>query len=114
MGNYYQEEIECAAPEKIKELQDERLVAQVKHVWSNVPFYRKKMEEAGISPEDIKGRDDLHKLPFSYKQDLRDTYPFGIASVPLDRCVRLHSSTRREPLMYLHRFRRFHLKNHQG
>ena len=93
MGNYYQEEIECAAPEKIKELQDERLVAQVKHVWSNVPFYRKKMEEAGISPEDIKGRDDLHKLPFITKADLRDNYPDKLVAVPLSECVRIQSTS---------------------
>ena len=93
MGNYYQEEIECAAPEKIKELQDERLVAQVKHVWSNLPFYRKKMEEAGISPEDIKGRDDLHKLPFITKADLRDNYPDKLVAVPLSECVRIQSTS---------------------
>ena len=93
MGNYYQEEIECAAPGKIKELQDERLVVQVKHVWSNVPFYRKKMEEAGISPEDIKGRDDLHKLPFITKADLRDNYPDKLVAVPLSECVRIQSTS---------------------
>ena len=93
MGNYYQEEIECASPEKIKKMQDERLVAQVKHVWDNVPFYRKKMEEAGISPEDIKGRDDLHKLPFITKADLRDNYPDKLVAVPLSECVRIQSTS---------------------
>ena len=69
MENYYQKEIECASPEKLRELQDERLVKQVKHVWDNVPYYRKKMEEKGVTPDDIKGVDDLHKLPFLSKAD---------------------------------------------
>ena len=78
MERYYQKEIECAAPEKIRELQNERLVKQVKHVWDNVPYYRKKMEEKGVTPDDIKGVDDLHKLPFLSKSDLRDAYPYGL------------------------------------
>ena len=69
MERYYQKEIECAAPEKIRELQNERLVKQVKHVWDNVPYYRKKMEEKGVTPDDIKGLDDLHKLPFTDRHD---------------------------------------------
>ena len=64
MGNYYQPEIECASREQILEWQNERLVKQVKHVYDNVPYYRKKMEEKGVTPEDIKSVDDLHKLPF--------------------------------------------------
>lgn len=93
MENYYQKEIECASPEKIRELQNERLVKQVKHVWDNVPYYRKKMEEKGVTPDDIKGVDDLHKLPFLSKADLRDAYPYGLLAAPLKDCVRIQSTS---------------------
>ena len=93
MERYYQKEIECAAPEKIRELQNERLVKQVKHVWDNVPYYRKKMEEKGVTPDDIKGVDDLHKLPFLSKSDLRDAYPYGLLAVPKSECVRIQSTS---------------------
>ncbi len=93
MGNYYQPEIECASRESIQKLQDERLVAQVKHVYENVPYYRKKMEEKGVTPADIKSTKDLHKLPFLSKADLRDEYPYGLLAVPLKDCVRIHSTS---------------------
>lgn len=93
MENYYQKEIECASPEKLRELQDERLVKQVKHVWDNVSYYRKKMEEKGVTPDDIKGIDDLHKLPFLSKADLRDAYPYGLLAAPLKDCVRIQSTS---------------------
>ncbi len=93
MEKYYQKEIECASPEKLRELQDERLVKQVKHVWDNVPYYRKKMEEKGVTPDDIKGVDDLHKLPFLSKADLRDAYPYGLLAAPLKDCVRIQSTS---------------------
>ena len=93
MERYYQKEIECASPEKIRELQNERLVKQVKHVWDNVPYYRKKMEEKGVTPDDIKGVDDLHKLPFLSKADLRDAYPYGLLASPLKDCVRIQSTS---------------------
>ena len=93
MEIYYQKEIECASPEKLRELQDERLVKQVKHVWDNVPYYRKKMEEKGVTPDDIKGVDDLHKLPFLSKADLRDAYPYGLLAAPLKDCVRIQSTS---------------------
>lgn len=93
MEKYYQKEIECASPEKIRELQDERLVKQVKHVWDNVPYYRKKMEEKGVTPDDIKSVDDLHKLPFLSKADLRDAYPYGLLAAPLKDCVRIQSTS---------------------
>ena len=73
--NYYQPEIETMPVEQIKALQSERLVKQVQHVWDNVPYYRAKMEEKGVTPADIKGIEDLHKLPFLTKDDLRDAYP---------------------------------------
>ena len=93
MGAYFQEEIECASADKIRQMQDERLAAQVKHVWDNVPFYRKKLEESGVSPEDIKGREDLYKLPFTTKSDLRENYPDKLVAVPLDDCVRIQSTS---------------------
>lgn len=93
MGRYYQEEIECAPREQIREWQNERLVKQVRHVWDNVPYYRKKMEEKGVSPEDIKGLEDLHKLPFLSKDDLRECYPFGLLAVPQSEVVRIQSTS---------------------
>ncbi|MBQ6902981.1 MAG: phenylacetate--CoA ligase [Lachnospiraceae bacterium] len=93
MEQYYQKEIETASREEIKALQDERLVKQVKNVWDNVPYYRKKMEEKGVTPDDIKGVDDLHKLPFLSKSDLRDAYPYGLLAVPLSECVRIQSTS---------------------
>ncbi len=93
MQKYYQPEIETASRETIEALQSERLVNTVKRVYENVPHYRKKMEEAGVSPDDIKGIDDLYKLPFNYKQDLRDTYPYGMFAVPMKDVVRLHASS---------------------
>ena len=93
MERYYQPEIETASPEQIKAWQDERLVKQVKHVWDNVPFYRAKMEAKGITPDDIKGTEDLHKLPFVTKDDLREDYPYGLLAKPLEECVRIHSTS---------------------
>ncbi len=91
--NYYQPEIECASREQIKQWQDERLINQVKNVWDNVPYYKKKMEDAGVSPEDIKSADDLHKLPFLTKDDLRECYPYGLLARPLKDCVRIQSTS---------------------
>ena len=93
MERYFQPEIECASQEQIRAWQDERLVKQVRHVWDNVPYYRKKMEQAGVTPEDIKGRDDLHKLPFVTKADLREAYPYGLVAKPLKDCVRIHATS---------------------
>ena len=93
MENYYQKEIECAPQEKLRAMQDESLVEQVKHVWDNVPYYRAKMEEKGVTPDDIKGVADLHKLPFVSKADLRDAYPDGLLAVPKSECVRIHSTS---------------------
>lgn len=93
MENYYQKDIECASPEQIKAWQDERLCEQVKHVWENVPYYRAMMEKKGITPDDINGRDDLHKLPFIEKSDLRENYPDKLVAVPLKECVRIQSTS---------------------
>ena len=93
MGRYYQKEIECASRETIKAIQDERLVRQIRHVWDNVPYYRGKMEEKGVTPEDIKGTEDLYKLPFLSKDDLREAYPYGLMGKPLKDCVRIQSTS---------------------
>ncbi len=93
MERYYQKEIECASREQIRAWQDERLVKQVHNVWDNVPYYRKKMEEKGLTPEDIRGVDDLHKLPFVTKDDLRQAYPYGLLARPLKDCVRIQSTS---------------------
>ena len=93
MAKYYQPEIETASREQIKAWQDERLVKQVQHVWDNVPYYRKKMEEKGLTPADIQSTADLHKLPFLSKDDLREAYPYGLLGKPLSDCVRIHSTS---------------------
>ena len=93
MGNYYQPEIETMPVEQLQLLQSERLVEQVKHVYKNVEFYRNKMDEAGVKPEDIHGIEDLHKLPFITKDDLRDQYPYVLLGVPLSDCVRIQSTS---------------------
>lgn len=89
----YQPEIETMPQEQLRALQSERLVKQVRHVYDNVPYYRKKMEEKGVTPDDIKGLDDLHKLPFVTKDDLREAYPYGLMAKPLSDCVRIHSTS---------------------
>ena len=76
MPNYYQPDIETASREQILAWQNERLVKQVKRVYENVPYYRKKMEEKGVTPDDIQSVADLHKLPFLSKDDLREAYPY--------------------------------------
>ncbi len=79
--------------EEIKKLQSEKLVKQVKHVYENVEYYRNLMDEKGVKPEDIKGIEDLHKLPFLTKADLRDAYPYGLLAKPLSECVRIQSTS---------------------
>ncbi len=93
MGNYFQKDIETASREQLKAWQDERLVKQVKNVYENVPYYRNRMENKGIRPEDIKGIEDLHKLPFITKDDLRDAYPYGLLARPVSEVVRIHSTS---------------------
>ena len=90
---YYQKEIETMPVEDIKKLQSEKLVKQVKHVYENVPYYKNLMDEKGVTPDDIKGIEDLHKLPFLTKADLRDAYPYGLLAKPLNECVRIHSTS---------------------
>ncbi|MDO4847781.1 MAG: phenylacetate--CoA ligase [Clostridiaceae bacterium] len=93
MGNYYQKDIETMPVEEIKKLQGEKLKKQVRNVYENVAFYRKRMDEAGVKPEDINGIEDLHKLPFVTKADLRDEYPYGMLARPMSDCVRIHSTS---------------------
>ena len=90
MERYYQPEIECASRDQIERWQSERLVAQVRRVYENVPYYRKKMEEKGVTPNDIQSVKDLSKLPFLSKADLRDAYPYGLMGKPMKDCVRIH------------------------
>ncbi len=100
---YLHEEMETMTREQISALQLERLQATVRHCM-NSPFYKQRFEEIGLKPEDIKTLDDIRKIPFTTKADLRDTYPFGMASVPLRECTRLHSSsgTTGTPTVILH------------
>jgi len=91
--NYYQKEIETMPVEEMKKLQSEKLKKQVKHVYENVAYYRNLMDEKGVKPEDINGIEDLHKLPFLTKADLRDAYPYGLLAKPLEDCVRIQSTS---------------------
>ncbi len=102
-SQYLHPDKELMSRAEIEALQLERLQKTVRHCM-NSPFYKKRFDSIGLTPDDIKSLDDLKKIPFTTKQDLRDTYPFGIASVPLEKCVRLHSSsgTTGNPTVILH------------
>jgi phenylacetate-CoA ligase len=91
--NYWNPTYECMSRDEMTRVQNERLANTVKRVFHNVPFYRDKMQKAGLEPGDIKTVEDLKKLPFSHKQDLRDTYPYGMFAVPLSEIVRIHASS---------------------
>ena len=93
MENYFQPEIELASREQIRAWQDERLVKTVHHVYEHVPYYRNLMKEKGVTPEDIHSVDDLYKLPFLTKNDLREAYPYGLLAVPLEEAVRIQSTS---------------------
>ena len=93
MRRYYQPEIETAPREKILEIQNEKIVRQVRHVWDNVPYYRDLMMKKGVTPEDIRGVEDIKKLPFLSKADLRDAYPYGLLGTDLKNCVRIQSTS---------------------
>ena len=90
---YYQPEIETMPREELEALQLEHLQALVKRVYEKIPFYKESFDKAGVSPEDIKSLDDLTKLPFTVKQDMRDAYPFGLFAVPRKDVVRIHCSS---------------------
>ena len=93
MGRYFQPEIETASREELLKIQNEKIVKQVKHVYENVPYYRDLMDKKGVKPEDIKSVDDIKKLPFLSKADLRDAYPYGLLATDLKDCVRIHSTS---------------------
>lgn len=93
MAKYFQPEIETMPVEQIKAMQSKKIVKQVRHVYENLPYYRKKMDDLGLKPEDIRGIEDIHKLPFLTKNDLRDAYPYGLVAKPLKDCVRIQSTS---------------------
>lgn len=90
---YYQQKYECMPEDELKKLQGERLAAQFRHVYENVEYYRNRCKEAGVTPDDIRGLEDLDKIPFTSKNDLRETYPYGLFAVPMKDVVRLHASS---------------------
>ncbi|KAF5089560.1 Phenylacetate-coenzyme A ligase [anaerobic digester metagenome] len=90
---YWNKSYECMPREKLQELQLERLKRMVNRIYHDVPFYRNKFQEKGLMPEDVGSLDDLKKLPFTTKVDLRDNYPYGLFTVPLEQIVRIHASS---------------------
>ena len=90
---YWNKAAECMERDRLRALQAERLRELVRYCYERVPTYKRRFDEAGVKPQDIKGLDDLHLIPFTYKSDLRDTYPFGLFAVPLEEVVRLHASS---------------------
>lgn len=92
-NQYFQPEVECADRESLRALQSQRLKEMIKRCYEKVPFYRKKLDEAGIKPEDIKTVDDIKRLPFTTKTDLRDNYPYGLFAVPREELIRIHASS---------------------
>ena len=93
MAKYYQPEIETASREEILRIQNEKIVKQVQYVYQNVPYYRDLMDKKGVKPEDIKSVDDIKKLPFLSKADLREAYPYGLLGTDLKNCVRIQSTS---------------------
>ena len=93
MERYYQKEIETASPERIREIQNEKIVRQVRRVYDRVAYYRRLMDEKGVRPEDIRGVEDIHLLPFLTKADLREAYPYGLLGTDLKNCVRIQSTS---------------------
>ena len=93
MGNFFQPEIETASRDEILAIQNEKIVKQVKHVYENVKYYRDLMDKKGVKPEDINGVEDIKKLPFISKTDLRESYPYGLLGTDLKNCVRIHSTS---------------------
>ena len=102
-SEYLDPELETLSHEEIEKLQVERLKETVSRCMKN-PVYKKRLEEAGVAPDNIRSVNDIRRIPFTTKEDLRNNYPFGLASVPLEECVRLHSSsgTTGNPTVILH------------
>lgn len=93
MALFWQEDMECLERAALEDLQGKRLAETVRRVYANVPYYAEKMRSVGVMPEDIKSVADLKKLPFTYKSDLRDNYPFNAFAVPMEEVVRVHASS---------------------
>ena len=93
MGNYFQPSIETASREEILAIQNEKIVKQVRHAYENVKYYRDMVDKKGVKPEDIKGVEDIKKLPFLSKADLREAYPYGLLGTDLKDCVRIQSTS---------------------
>ncbi len=93
MQKYWNESMECAKLHEMKALQSFRLSQTIRRVYENVPYNRDRMDKAGVKPDDIKSVNDLYKLPFTFRQDLRDTYPYGLFAVPMEDVVRVHASS---------------------
>ena len=91
--SFLNREIECMPREELKKIQSERLCQTVRHCYENVECFRNRMDEKGLTPDDIHGIEDIHLLPFSYKKDLRDYYPYGLFAVPMQKVARLHASS---------------------
>ena len=91
--SFFNQEIECMPRAELKKIQSERLCQTVRHCYENVECFRNRMIEKGLTPDDIHGIEDIHLLPFSYKKDLRDYYPYGLFAVPMQDVVRLHASS---------------------
>ena len=89
----WNEKVECASRDEIKAIQLERLKSTVERCYHNVPHYRKKLDEAGVKPEDIRTLDDIRRIPFTVKDDLRENYPYKLFAVPMKEVVRLHASS---------------------
>ena len=90
---FWNKEAETLNREQLQQLQSQKLVAQVRRMYERVECFRSRMDERGLKPEDIKGVEDLPRLPFSYKKDLRDYYPYGLFAEPMENIVRLHASS---------------------
>ncbi len=93
MDSYYNKEVECASEEELQKIQTERLIDMVHRCYNNIPLYKKRFDDMGLSPDEIKSLDDIKKLPFTYKNDLRDTYPLGMTAVPRSELSRVHASS---------------------
>ncbi len=93
MANYFNEKMETMSRDEMAQVQSERLVKMVERAYNNVPLYRERFKESGVEPGDIKSIEDLNKLPFTTKDDLRDTYPFGMFAVPKEELIRIHASS---------------------
>ena len=93
MPGFYQQEKETMSREELTKIQEKGLISQVKRIYETVPYYKKKMDDKGVSPEDIRSIDDIVKLPFLTKDDLKEAYPYGLLAAPLKDCIRIQSTS---------------------